>query len=83
MQLDLLSLEEAVALVNVKGATIRAWVRAGDIAGIPGKPFRVHRESLLKYLITKKGNPALRKLFSNLVTDSGCHPDRKGENVVL
>jgi hypothetical protein len=70
--LDLVSIKEAEDLVNMKGATIRSWVRQGLVAGIPGKPFRVHRESLLKYIIHDRGNTALQKLFSRTVSDSGC-----------
>lgn len=77
--LELISVEEAESLVSIKGPTIRAWVRQGLVAGVPGKPFRVHRESLIKYVINERGNTALQKLYSDLLVSNSGHYSEKGE----
>ena len=50
IMLDLISIKEAENLVNMQGATIRAWVPAGiccrdtgkTLQGAPGKPYPVY-----------------------------------------
>ena len=60
---ELISLPRAEHETGIKGATLRRWVRVGLVAGVPRKPFRIHRPSLISFL-TDRSNPAFKELCS-------------------
>lgn len=50
---------------GIKEPTLRSWIRQELIAGCSGRPSLVEIDSLIDYLISKRANTKLLKLYSS------------------